>query len=137
MATQIHVEGKQYLLEVAFSEEQSVPASFYLGLIKDTSLQVDDTLDDFTESDTAGYERQAIASDDTDFTSAVDGTGWKVTALAQTFTFSAGGDDVSMWFLATSIDETGKLIASGTLDAAPVTPSASDTVQVTPTISEP
>lgn len=137
MATQIHVEGKQYLLEVGFSEEQSVPASFYLGLAEDTSLQVDDALSDVTESDAPGYARQTIASDNVDFTSAVDGTGWKVTALAQTFTFSGAGDNVSMWFLATTVDDTGKLIASGTLDAAPVTPSASDTIQITPTISEP
>ena len=109
----LHTEGLQYLLEVGFSEEQSVPANFYVGLCTDTSLAEDASLGDQTEVTGTGYARQTIASNNTDITSAATGAAdWKITTKEVTFTAGGTWDGAKTVFLATSNDDSGKLIAS-------------------------
>ena len=116
MAAELHQEGLQYLLEVAFTEEQSVPANFYIGLATDAALAENASLGDQTEVSGTGYARQTVASDNVDITSATTGTNdRKITT--KTVTFTAGGTwtGANTTFLATSSDDSGKLIASAPL----------------------
>lgn len=116
MATELHQEGLQFLLEVAFSEQQSVPANFYIGLCTDASLAEDATLASKTEVSGTGYARQAVASDNVDFTSATAGTNdRKITTKSVTFTASGTWTGALTVFLATTVADTGKLIASAPL----------------------
>jgi hypothetical protein len=116
MAAELHTPGLQFLLEVAFSEQQSVPTNFYIGLATDASLAEGATLASLTEVSGTGYARQTVASNNTDFTSATTGTNdRKVTT--KTVTFTAGGTwtGANTVFLATTVDGSGKLIASAPL----------------------
>jgi hypothetical protein len=127
---ELHTEGLQFILEVAFSEEQSVPANFYIGLATDTSLAEDAALTDLTEVSGTGYARQTVASNNTDFTSASTGTNDRK-MTTKTVTFTAGGTwtGAKTVFLATSSDSSGKLIASAALSETR-TLSDGDTLQV-------
>lgn len=121
MAAEFHTEGLQYLLEAAMTEEQSVPANFYIGLAQDASLDEADALTDISEVTGTGYARQAVASDNTDLTSAATGTNdRKVTTKTVTFTASAADwDEANTAFLCNVASGTaGKLIASAPLSAA-------------------
>jgi hypothetical protein len=116
MAAEVHQEGLQYLLEVAFSEEQSVPASFYVGLCTDASLAEDASLGDQTEVTGTGYARQTVTSNSTDCVSASTGTNdWKITMAEVTFTAEGTWDGANTYFVATTNDDSGKLLASGPL----------------------
>lgn len=113
MAAELHEDGLQFILEVAFSEEQSVPANFYIGLATDASLAETASLGDQTEVSGTSYARQTVASNNTDITSASTGTNdYKVTT--KTVTFTAGGTwtGAKTVFLATTVNDTGVLIAS-------------------------
>ena len=113
MSAELHKDGIQWLLEVAFTEEQSVPANFYIGLATDASLAETASLGDQTEVSGTGYARQTVASNNTDITSASTGTNdYKVTT--KTVTFTAGGTwtGAKTVFLATTSNDTGVLIAS-------------------------
>ncbi len=116
MAADLHTDGLQFILEVTFTEEQSVPANFYIGLATDASLAETASLGDQTEVSGTGYARQAVASDNVDITSAATGTNdYKVTT--KTVTFTAGGTwtGANTVFLATTVNDTGVLIASAPL----------------------
>jgi hypothetical protein len=113
MAAELHTEGLQYLLEVAFTEEQSAPANFYVGLCTDAALAEDASLGDQTEVTGTGYARQTVASDNVDITSATAGTAdRKVTTAEVTFTAGGTWDGAVTAFLCTTVDDTGKLLAS-------------------------
>lgn len=118
MATELHTEGLQYLLEVAFTEEQNVPTNFYIGLAADASLTESAALSDITEVTGTDYARQVVASDNTDITSASTGTNDRKVTTKEV-TFEAGGtwDEANIVFLATTNDDSGKLIASAPLSA--------------------
>jgi len=112
---ELHTEGIQFLLEVAFTEEQSTPANFYIGLGEDASLAEDAGLAAVTELAVANnYARIAVASDSTDFTSAAAGAAdYKVTTKEVTFTCTgAAWNEANVAFLASTVDDSGKLIAS-------------------------
>jgi hypothetical protein len=135
----VPTEGLQWLAEVAFSEEQAVPANFYAGLSQHNLIK-GDTLDDngvgWTEVTGTGYERQTIASSALGFTSGADGTDWKVDGAKVTFT--AGGADwdaATDWFLATTADDSGVIVACGRLAATRQLAVAGDKLEVTPTIN--
>jgi len=110
----LHDEGEQFLCQVAFSEEQSVPANYYVGLDNRGSLAEADNLAALSgEPSGNGYSRQAVASDNTDFTVSQESGDYQ--ALTKTVTFTASGGSigpVTKMFLATSSDGSGKLIAS-------------------------
>lgn len=115
----LHTEGLQYLLEVAITEEQSVPADFYVGLCEDDSLAENASLGDQTELSGNNYSRQSLASDNADFTSAATGTNdRKVTSALVTFMAIGGAwNTAKTAFLATSSDDSGKLIASASINS--------------------
>jgi len=131
MSDEVCQEGLQYILETAFTEEQSVPASFYLGLCEDASIAEDASLADLTELAVAdGYARNTIASDGTDWASATTGTlDWKITSLTQTFTSSGTWNGATHAFLGTTIDDTGKLVLAVALSVERFLVSG-DTLQV-------
>lgn len=135
MAFMWHHEGQEWLLEVAISEEQSVPENFYLGLYADASPAEADTLVAVTamEEDGTGYARQLIPSSAAGWTIGVVGN--DVDAVGTQETFTAGGTwtEVNRWFLATTADNTGKLICSGDIDPAR-TLGNTDTLKFTPTL---
>ena len=113
MAADWHAEGLQWLLEAAFSEEQSVPANFYIGLATDASLAETASLGDQTEVSGTSYARQAVASSAVGFISAATGTNdRKVTTAEVTFTAGGTWTGAVTAFLATTIDDSGVLIAS-------------------------
>ena len=93
MASEWVREGLKYVLQVSFSEEDTVPANFYLALISDTGVGETDAFSDWTEIETPGangYARQAVATDNTDFTVS-DITGADVIATTATQTFTCSG----------------------------------------------
>jgi len=119
MAAELHAEGLQYLLEVALTEEQSVPANLYVGLATDAALAEDASLGDQTEVSGTGYARQTVASDNVDITSATTGTNdRKITTKVVTFTAGGNWTEANTVFLATTVGDTGKLLASAPLSAA-------------------
>jgi len=114
---EVHTQGLQFILDAAIRQTQSVPAAYYLGWCTESALDENAGLADLTELSGSGYARVAIASDATDWTSAAHSTnGRKVTSKVCTFT-AAGGNwsAAGRWFLATTADNSGKLIASGPL----------------------
>ena len=118
MAAEVHTEGLQFLLETALSEEQSVPANFYVALATDSSLSEGDSLSSATEVSGSGYARQTVASDNTDYTSATTGTNdRKSTTKTVTFTATGNWTGAQTAYLSTTSDDTGKLICSAPLSA--------------------
>lgn len=116
MALELHTDGLQFILEVAFTEEQSVPANFYVGLATDALLAESANLGDQTEVSGTGYARQTVASNNVDIVSAATGTGdYKVTTKTVTFTASGTWTGAKTVFLATTSNDTGVLIASAPL----------------------
>lgn len=117
MSDEVVAEGLEYILETAFTEVQSVPANFYMGLCEDASVAETDGLADLTELAVAnGYARETVASDGTDFTEATTGTNdRKVTTTTETFTASGTWNGAEHVFLGTTIDDSGKLICVAAL----------------------
>ncbi|KKN89741.1 hypothetical protein LCGC14_0235870 [marine sediment metagenome] len=95
MASEWVREGLKYVLQVSFSEEDTVPANFYLALISDTGVAETDAWSDWTEIETPGsngYNRQTVATSDVGFTvSDITGADVIATTLTQTFTCSGVG----------------------------------------------
>jgi len=121
MAAQLHTEGRKWMFEVSFTEEQSIPANFYVGLCTDTSIAENAALSDLGELTSTDYERQTLASSTADWTSGATGTNdRKMTSDTATFEVVSSGvtwTKAESWFLATTIDDSGKLIASGPLNS--------------------
>jgi hypothetical protein len=133
-------EGIQWAIEVLISEEQAVPASFYLGLSTDAIVKADTLAGNgvgWTEVTGTGYARVAIASSAVGWTSQTDGaTGWEAVAAAAA-EFAATDDDwddALWWFIATTNDDTGVLVAAGALSETRSLLNG-DTLEVTPTLS--
>jgi len=119
----VHNEGEQYLLQAAFSEEQTPPANFYVGLDDRAALAEDDVLTDLSNEPSGdGYARQPVASDNVDVTVALDSGDYKATFKEVTFTASGGTwNSVRNLFFCTVVSGTaGKLIASRALSQARV-----------------
>jgi hypothetical protein len=116
MAFILHSEGAQYILQTAFSEEVAgPPANFYLGLCNDDLVATDALADILGEPATGGYGRQEVPSSAVGFVVTADGDGFKITLSEESFTpVGATWADVSTVFLATTSDNSGKLICSWT-----------------------
>jgi hypothetical protein len=140
MSTQgfLTTEGLQFLAEVAISEEQSVPANYYLGLSQHNLVKGDTLADNgggWTEVTGTGYARIAMASSNAVFTSQANGADWEQAGAKQTFTASdTDWDAATDWFLATTIDDTGVIVACGRLAASRQLAVSGDKLEVTPTI---
>lgn len=127
MSAKMHTEGRQWLLEVLFSEEQTVPAKFYVGLCTDADLTENASLGDQTElgvnsGEDQGYARDELDSDNVDWTSASSGTNDRKTTSAVVSFSNTGSsghnwNSAKTWFLATSSDDSGKLICSGPVNS--------------------
>ena len=121
MAAQYHTEGRQFDQEVIFTGQQTVPENFYVGLCTETSLAENATLASLTELTDTDYARYALPSSTSGWTSAGTGTNdRKVTSAGIAFSVITSGvtwTKANMWFLATTIDDTGKLLASGPLNS--------------------
>jgi len=124
MAARIHTEGRQWIQEVCFTEQQSVPTNFYVGLCTDISILENAALSDLTEltdDPDTGYERFPLLSSTSGWTSAATGSNdRKVTSSTITFTCDGTGltwTKAYHWFLATTIDDSGKLVMSGPLNS--------------------
>ena len=121
MAFILHAEGGIYEAQAAYSEEQTPPENFYVGLCNDTLVRADALTDIAGEPSGSGYARQAVPSTAVGCVVSDDGTYTKTTFTEETFTASGGSwGSLNTWFLATSIDGGGKLIASGPIDPARV-----------------
>jgi len=131
-------EGLQWLAEVAFSEEQSVPANFYVGLAVDNFVKGDTLADNgvgWTEVTGTGYSRQTIASSDAGFTSGADGANWEQVGAKVTFTATdVDWDAATDWFIATTTDDSGVIVACGRLAASRQLSVSGDKLEVTPTV---
>lgn len=118
----LHDEGEQWMLEVAFSEAQSVPVSFYIGLDNRASIAEGDVLPPANEPAGNGYARQAVNSDATDWTVSLDAGDYQAKSKIVTFTASGGpipaAGSVANMFLGTTSDNTGRLLASVALSIA-------------------
>lgn len=119
MPNLLHDEGEQYILQTSFSEEQTVPVNFFIGLDARVALAEADNLAALSgEPSTNGYAREAVPSTNVGFVVTQDAGDYQ--AKSQTVTFNATGGawgPVDNMFLATSSDATGKLIASVALSA--------------------
>ena len=122
----MHDEGEEYMVKTAFTEELTVPTSFYIGLddrdgdAHSAPAEADTLADLAGEPSGDGYARQGVASDGTDWTSQQDGTSGDWEALSKEVTFAASGGDwpvVSTLFLATSSDGTGRLLVTKALSS--------------------
>jgi hypothetical protein len=111
----IRTEGIQYLLELA-NGLQSLPASYYIGMCEETEAEIaaNATLASLTELSGNGYVRQIVAADDEGMISASWGTnGRGLTTEEVTFTAAGGAWNLAKTkFLATSSDDSGKLLAT-------------------------
>jgi len=114
MANLFHKEGRIWLQQVAWSEEQSVPANFYAGLADDVLLDADGLAQVGAELSGNGYARQPIASNNTDCVHSTDGVYEVITFKQVVFTADGGAwAETTRWFLGTTINNTGKLLLSG------------------------
>jgi len=111
-----HDEGEEHACKVLFSEVASVPAAYYLGLDNRGSLAEADNLAALVDEPSSnGYQRQAVNSDNTDFTVTQDpGSGdWQAKTKVVTFVAPGGAwGPVNNILIATSSDGSGKLISS-------------------------
>lgn len=118
-------EGEQWLLEVAFSEVQTVPVNFGVLLTLEVAANIDElttetTIADGTDGTEAvgnGYARQTIASDNTDFPVVFDAGDWEAQSKTVTFTASGGSIGPVDW-MGLETGGAGKLVAAVALSAS-------------------
>ncbi len=127
--SEIHAEGLRYMMEIAFSEEDTVPVDFYVGLATNPFLEESDTVAELTEVTGTGYSRQAVKSSDVGFTISDFTTTYGVRLDTVTFTASAADwDAAKLAFISTS-DVVGLLITSAPLSIT-VTVGSGETMTV-------
>lgn len=114
----LHTTGEEYILSALFAGE-SVPTNYYFGLDDRSSLLAADTMSDLTgEPSINGYQRAAAASSGLFAVTEVGGVN-QATGPIVSFTASGGSwGPVENVFLATTIDDTGYLIASAALSSS-------------------
>lgn len=118
MASILTNEGEEYMLETAFSEEQSAPANFYIGLCHDTPALADGLGDIANEPSGSGYARIAVDSASAQITVSLVASHMR--ARFSTVQFAASGGawgSVNHAFVATTADSTGKYIGAYSLTA--------------------
>jgi hypothetical protein len=101
-------EGENWLLDVCFKKGTSAPTNLYLGLYTNTTEPAETaTLASLTEPSGGGYARIAIACGG-DWTLSSD----QITAAQKTFAASgAAWGNCYGYFIATTSDGSGKLLA--------------------------
>lgn len=124
MAYKLFDEGEQMMLDV-FLRNGTAPSNFYLGLcnVSGGVANMAETLTLSTlsgEASGGGYSRQLIERSNTGWpTLALNSGDYMATASVETFTASGGTiGPVNVAFLATTSDNTGKLITAVDLSTA-------------------
>lgn len=114
-------EGIQFFMELANGEQSKPGSYYYVGLCEEAEDAIANTasLSDLTELSGNGYAREAVDADATGLVSAPSGTdGRSLTTPVVTFTASGGAwNQARTKFLATTIDNTGKLISTEPVDS--------------------
>lgn len=136
MAYKLFDEGEQLILDVFF-RGATPPAGFYLGLcnVSGGVANMAETLTLATltgEASGNGYARQAIERNSTGWpTLALDSGDYQVTSSEETFTASGGSiGPANVAFLATTADNTGKLLCAADL-STPRTLASGESLKVT------
>ena len=116
----IRTEGIQHFFELA-NGLQTKPANYYIGWCEEAESAIADnaSLGDLTELTGNGYSRQAVPSNSTGMVSSAGGINGR-TLTTQEVTFSASGGNWNLAktrFLATTSDDSGKLIATEPINA--------------------
>ena len=116
----IRTEGIQFFFELA-NGQQAKPANYYVGFCQEaeTEIPANASLSDLTELSGNGYVRQAVPANATGMVSAAGGANGR-TLTTQEVTFTASGGAWSLAktkFLATTADDSGKLIATEPINA--------------------
>ncbi len=111
----IRTQGIQFLFELA-NGLQSKPDNYYMGLCEEAEADIaaNASLADLTELSGNGYTRHEITADEVDMVSDSWGTNGR-SLTTETATFEAVGGAWNLAktkFLATSADDSGKLIAT-------------------------
>jgi len=126
-----HDEGEQFMAQVLFSQEASVPDNYYIGMDKRGTLTEGDTLADLVdEPEGSGYARQPVPSESGSW-AIEDSTyiwgGWKAKSKEVTFTASGGTIPSCLHlFLCTVASGTsGVLLSSYTYPTNPIEPGGS------------
>lgn len=116
----IRTQGIQFLFELA-NGQQTKPASYYIGWCQEAEDQIpaNASLGDLTELSGNGYARQFVPANSVGMVSAAGGTNGRTLTTAEvTFTASGGAWSLAKTkFLATTADDSGKLIATEPINA--------------------
>ena len=121
-------EGENWLLDVAFKKNTSPPTNLYLGLYTNSTEPAETaTLASLTEPSGGGYARIAIACGG-DWTLSSD----QITAAQRPCSVRGGLGNVYGYFIATSSDGSGKLLAVEQFSDGPYNVVDSGSVKVTP-----
>ena len=105
-------EGESLLLDSFFRGQNSPTGGFYIRLFNDTPVETDALSDLTGEPSGNGYSAQALAQDTTDFpTLELDSGDYQVVSKSVTITSTGTIGPVTYAVLATSSDNTGKLVA--------------------------
>jgi len=138
-------EGRKFMLETTFSEKQSTPANFYLGLATSTGLAEDATMAStaLVEVTGAGYARKAIPSSTVGFpTPSTAGTkDYSLGTKGSTFrptSSTAAWNNIKSMFLTNTTSSTGAgvLIGWARTSATRTLSSTSDSLQATMTLQQ-
>lgn len=131
---QVHQEGLQHTLEVAYGGAQSKAATLYIGLCTGTPAKTA-TLATITEITGSGYIRQAVTNNVGNVTSAAAGSDdWRMTLASVTFNATGTWTQADCWFVATSSDGSGKLLFSANIPDGPFTLEAGGSLEVTASV---
>ena len=115
-----HTGGELYMLTCCFDNPGSLPvANYYFGLDSRSSIATTDLITNLTgEPNSNGYSRVAVPSNGNFTLDFVNGI-YRATSQILTFTATGSGwGPVTNLFLATTIDNSGILIASSPLSSA-------------------
>lgn len=112
----LHRTGEQFMLQACFTGGVSstvIPANYYFGLDNRTSITATDTMGSLSTEPTGnGYGRVVVASSGA-FVVSLQGTNYRADGPIISFSATGGSwGPVKNLFLATTIDNSGVLIAS-------------------------
>lgn len=115
----LHLDGEEFILRAAFTDASTIPAFYYLGLDNRLTIAADDTMDDLIGEPVAGgYERSEISSTG-DFSINFESSHYIATSPIVAFRSTTGTwGPCSNLFLATTLNDTGKLISTATLSSS-------------------
>jgi len=131
----VHQEGLTQIMATYFGKTVTAPATLYILLVTDVAIAADAALADLTEVTGTGYARQSLTNGAAAVTGAECGSDdWQITLDTVTFTATGTWTTAQQWVLATSADNSGKLIAANVLDDGATTLEDGGSLDVTAVI---